>query len=217
MNEAESTEYRGHTINVYYDDCGQNPIKEWDGNFEFCCWHSRYDLGNSERFGDRLGSPEECQEYAEQTNSLLLPLYLYDHSGVALSLGREYPFNCPWDSGQVGFILIDRQWLKDNYGKSYFTKKIKQRLYEDAKSNVETYNYYLSGNVYGYKIETPNGDDGNNCWGFYGYDHRESGLLEYAENAIDCAIERDKKAHFQQLKRWIRSKTPLQYRTPFMT
>jgi len=32
---------------------------------------------------------------------IMLPLYLYDHSGITMSTGK---FSCPWDSGQVGWI-----------------------------------------------------------------------------------------------------------------
>ena len=49
---SESIEYRGYTIQIIQDESGENPITEWDGNVEFCCWHNRYDLGNSERFGN---------------------------------------------------------------------------------------------------------------------------------------------------------------------
>jgi len=214
METYETIEYKNYTINIHPDMSPCNPLTEWDGNHEFCCWHTRYDLGNSKRFGNGHGSPEECQKYAKETNSILLPLFMYDHSGIALSLGREYPFNCPWDSGQVGYILIDRQWLKEFYGKSYFTKKIRQRLIESAENNVQLYNDYLSGSVYGYTIECPDGNEGDSCWGFYGYDHKESGLLEAARDTIDWDIKHRQQEHFKQLKTWIKNHVPLQYRKP---
>ena len=205
----ESIEYRGYTIEVYQDENPENPITEWDGNVEFCCWHRRYDLGNSKRFGKRHGGPEDCQEYAKKTNSILLPLYMYEHSGIALSLGREYPFNCRWDSGQLGYILIDRQWMREFFGKKYFTEKMRKRMLLAAEDNVKLYNQYLSGDVYGYNVE----ETGDSCWGFYGYDHEKSGLLGYAKSGIDYDIEQIKKNHFTQLKKWITNKVPLQYRT----
>lgn len=212
--EVDTIEYRGYTIKILQDEYPTNPIVEHDGNVEFCCWHSRYNLGNSERFGDQLGSVEECREYAKSTNSILYPLNMYEHGGIALSLGREYPFNCPWDSGQIGYILIDRTWLKEFFGKSYFTKSIREKMWDVAKNNVELYNDYLSGSVYGYQVEDQEGDDLDSCFGFYGYEHKKSGLLEYAENAIDCHIEQTKKDHFALLKKWIKNKVPLMYREP---
>ena len=207
---SESIEYRGYTIQIIQDESGENPITEWDGNVEFCCWHNRYDLGNSERFGNGLGDIEDCQAYAEETKSILLPLFIYDHSGIALSLGRNYPFNCQWDSGQLGYILIDREWMKEYFGNKYFTQKMRARMLEAAEDGVRLYNQYLSGEVYGYNVE----ETGDSCCGFYGYEHRESGLLECAESAIDYDIEDNKKKHFVQLKQWIINKVPLQYREP---
>lgn len=213
---SESIEYRGYTIKVMADKSAENPITEWDGNIEFCCWHSRYDLGNSKRYGNNLESSEECRDYAKRTKSILLPLYMYEHSGIALSLGREYPFNCRWDSGQLGYILIDRQWLHEYFGKKYFTKKIRARMLEAAENNVKLYNDYLSGAVYGFCVENTDGKTIDNCWGFYGYDHKKSGLLEYAESTIDFTIEQNKKDHFVKLKQWIKNSVPLQYREPLL-
>jgi len=62
MSEVLKTiEYKGLTIEIYPDDMAENPIKEWDMLGEFCCWHRRYDLGNSKQFGNRLGEPEEVR------------------------------------------------------------------------------------------------------------------------------------------------------------
>ena len=214
MDVLETIEYRGYTIEIIQDVCSENPIIENDGNVEFCCWHSRYTLGNSDRFGDRSGSAEECREYAKTTNSILYPLFIYEHSGIALSLGREYPFSCPWDSGQVGYILIDREWLKEFFGKSYFTKKIKERMRKAAENNVKLYNDYLSGSVYGYIVKDQEGEDIDSCFGFYGYEHKKSGLMDQAKDCIEYQITKRKKDHFALLKCWIKNRVPLQYRKP---
>lgn len=214
METVETIEYKGYSIKIYPDECSENPITEWDGNVEFCCWHKRYDLGNSDRFGNGAGEPEDCQAYAKQTNSILLPLYMYDHSGIALSLGREYPFDCQWDSGQLGYILIDREWLKEHFGKKYFTQKIRQRLLKAAEGNVKLYNDYLSGSVYGYQIEDTDGTeiDEGSVWGFYGYEYEKSGLLEDAKSSIDWDIKDKREKHFTQLKQQIKNHVPLSYR-----
>jgi len=44
---------------------------------------------------------------------IILPLYLYDHSGITMSTG---PFSCPWDSGQVGWIYAPKQKFIDETG-----------------------------------------------------------------------------------------------------
>lgn len=44
---------------------------------------------------------------------IILPLFLYDHSGITISTG---PFSCPWDSGQVGWIYAEKKKLIEETG-----------------------------------------------------------------------------------------------------
>jgi hypothetical protein len=52
---------------------------------------------------------------------------------------------------------------------------------------IKLYGYWAWGDVYGYVID----GDGDSCWGFYGDDHEESGLLEQAQNEIDCLLRQE--------------------------
>lgn len=48
---------------------------------------------------------------------IVLPLYLYDHSGITMNTTG---FSCPWDSGQVGWIYASKEdALKEFGGKSF--------------------------------------------------------------------------------------------------
>lgn len=38
-------------------------------------------------------------------------------------------------------------------------------------AEVETYDQYLTGDVYGYVIESEDGTVDDSCWGFFGLDH----------------------------------------------
>ena len=93
-----------------------------------------------------------------------LALYAYIHSGVALSLGREYPFNCQWDSCQVGFIYVSTD-------PGEFGDTTPEQV---AKGYVETWNQYLSGDVWGYTVEDAAGEHVDSCWGFYGREYCET-------------------------------------------
>ena len=46
---------------------------------------------------------------------VILPLYLFDHSGISISTGS---FHDPWDSGQVGFIYASKEKAKEGWGQS---------------------------------------------------------------------------------------------------
>lgn len=119
-------------------------------------------------------------------NIVALPLCLYDHSGITMSTTS---FNDHWDSGQVGWIYTDKETVLSQCGKFRNDKgnliKITERnwkegAYQNLKKEVEIYDMYLQGQVYGIVIEEYDSDckefdEIDNCWGFYddGYDEEE--------------------------------------------
>lgn len=118
-----------------------------------------------------------------------LPLFLYDHSGISMSCG---PFSCPWDSGQVGFIYITREKARHecNSGDKSFPQirntpmgdREFASLDELAKyylqSEVEVYDQYLQGDVYGFVLLDEHGEEEESCWGFFGHNWRTNGMAD---------------------------------------
>lgn len=61
-----------------------------------------------------------------------------------------------------------------------------------VKGAAELWGAWAWGDVYGImSIARPDGEEANDgsCWGFYGSDHKKSGLLEAAENFVSADIE----------------------------
>lgn len=148
-------------------------------------------------------SERECMEYRKEQieeafDSLYisLPLFLYDHSGITMNTKG---FHCPWDSGQVGFIYVTRERLRDEHGWSRITKKRRSWVEYILRGEVETYDQFLRGDVYGYTVEsrpkqTSDADGGweqeDSCWGFYGSDPRTNGMLENIDEELhDLLLE----------------------------
>lgn len=54
-----------------------------------------------------------CEKYGEVA---VLPLYLYDHSGISMSTGSFVgrAQHAEWDSGQVGYIYMDKKTAMEN-------------------------------------------------------------------------------------------------------
>ena len=104
---------------------------------------------------------------------LLLPLYLYDHSGLSMSTRYTYPYDDRWDAGQVGFIYVSIQDVKDEWGWKRLTSKRREMIFNILRNEVETYDQYLRGDVWGYIVEDEDGDHIDSCWGFYGYEYCE--------------------------------------------
>jgi hypothetical protein len=160
-NLIETIEYRGHKIEVYADPDPQNPITDWDMLGKFICFHKRYDLSNDKRFKD----PDEVREYAKENKCRLYPLYLYDHSGITI---RLHPFSCPWDSGQVGWVMLEPEDLRKEYSVKRLTKKHWEKAEKVIECEVKTFDDYLVGRVYGFKAYDLDGDDFDSCWGYFG-------------------------------------------------
>ena len=107
----------------------------------------------------------------------ILPLYLYDHSGITMSTGS---FSCPWDSGQVGWIYISIEKAASEGWKT------PEQAYKAMQAEVEEYDHYLTGQCYGYVVEDTDGEGIDSCWGFLGDSDYVRGEMRAAAM---CAVE----------------------------
>ena len=195
----ESYEDRGYTVEIHTDEDPLNPRKEWDNVGVMCCQHNgRYNLGDGgmDQLYDSLTEdlrwdemylnlPEDEEmpepddyhgmiELAEKWGYTVLPLYLYDHSGITMSCA---PFSCPWDSGQVGIIFMTPQAQHEN--------KIEDPV-ACLKGEVEVYDMYLTGQVYGYIVKDDEGEELDSCWGFFGDDDY---MKEEVKGVVDWHVK----------------------------
>jgi len=63
---------------------------------------------------------------------------------------------------------------------------LRKRVMEIAKSEIETYNMYFRGDIYGYRIEDENGDEVDSCWSYYG---TEDAITE-AKSTVDYQTQK---------------------------
>lgn len=184
MHAVETWQHKGLTVKVYQDEEAPNPRENFDHAGVMKCWHRRYQLGD-EPYNDGEPGDFDPGQYP-----VCLPLYLYDHSGLTMSTG---PFSCPWDSGQVGWIFVTRETvLKEWGGKGArrITKRMVKQAEKCLRAEVEEYDQYLRGDVYGYVIEGPDGEQLDSCWGFFGFDYAKEEACEAAEVQVEALAER---------------------------
>jgi len=125
-------------------------------------------------------SVETLQKLVKEPDVIALPLYLYDHGGISMRTNRSYPFDCPWDSGQVGYIWVTREEVRRTYKVERISPKLLDRVIGFLGWEVEVYDQHLRGEIYGYVIEDENGEHIESCWGYYG-DPDEYLVLEAIE------------------------------------
>ena len=169
------------TLKVVQDSCGDSP-RSWDNVGTMICFHNSYDLGDKHSYNsDDYSGWEEMQKAIlkeEGRGTIILPLYLYDHSGISM---RTSAFSCRWDSGQVGFIVANKQRVLSEFGGKIVTKKLKEKISTILEVEVETYTQYLEGEVYGFQIVDEDDDIVDSCYGFYGTDFATNGMLDYID------------------------------------
>jgi hypothetical protein len=211
MQKAEIIDYKGYTINIYYDHQGPDPIQEYDHLGTIYCCHRRY------RLGDEQPDPEWLKGYVQEVaedGGVVLPLYLYDHSGISISTrsfhGRAH--HAEWDSGLIGFAVVTRQDIYDNWSIKRATKRYKDWSERIMKAVIKEYDLFLQGQVFGFEVISPDGEELDSCWGFYGDNWENNGLYEHAKPAIDYHIAKQLRDHFEQVKTWIRNQVPYHIR-----
>ena len=137
-----------------------------------------------------------------------MPLWLYDHCGITISCGaRTGQYADRWDSGCVGWIVAMKDKImqetteilrgedgepihiefKHEGGPSTYgvmsrpltDETWRKRAIEGMEGEVEVYDQYLRGEVYGYTLYEQEYDEWveqEPVWGFYGDDLLENGI-----------------------------------------
>lgn len=166
------------SITIHTDTDPRNPRKEADHMGRMIAFHTRYNLGDDDHGfkSSDYGSWDELERaiVATHKNGVILPLFLYDHSGITMNTTG---FLCPWDSGRVGFIVASAAVIREWYGVKRVTAKLRERVKASLIAEVEEYDAYLTGEVYGYELTHDNGYT-ESCWGFYGSDPFKNGISD---------------------------------------
>ena len=184
--EVSLGEYR---LVLKYDETAEDP-RDWENLGTMICSHRTYHLGdvrawdieNYKSWDEWLQG--EILDIEGEENIIYLPLYLYDHGGLSISTAGA---SCRWDSGQVGWIFVDKQKLIDETG-LFSTSSFDEELAENIlRSEVREYHQYISGDVYSATIfkdkececcGSLTTEIVDSCYGLYG--------IERAGNAQDC-------------------------------
>jgi hypothetical protein len=141
VEESDNTiTLAGQGTTWFFEDLGDTPLPKTE----------------VERFMDQL-DPDGAGKV------VVLPLYLYDHSGITM---QTTPFSCPWDSGQVGYIYVERAEVLKEYGGTRLTPALIERAKAALRAEVESYDRYLSGAYVGFVITDRAGETLESCWGF---------------------------------------------------
>jgi hypothetical protein len=199
-NIYETIKKDGFIGNIYQDDCDFNTPRDWDNIGKMICWHNRYTLGDKKLLENYSYSKdcklsnltENCNGWDEVEEVLknefdavvILPLFLYDHSGISI---RTYSHgqHAGWDGGYVGFIYATKADILKGWDKKKLTKSLLEKANKCLEGEVETYSQYLEGDVFCFTVEDADGEIVESCGGFYGME----AVKEEVNSQIDYYIK----------------------------
>lgn len=150
---------------VEYENCGV-----------MHCAHRRYNLGDAGALTPFVND-DVVARIPRDDVIFCLPVYMYDHGGITLS---HSAFGCSFDSGLLGWHYVIEKTARE-YCPTYRDAGLRKKLLKRLEAELKEYNAFLQGDVYGYVIETIDGDTEYSCWGFIGDDIETNGMLDNAD------------------------------------
>ena len=190
MKNVVKKERQGNKILFICEEHGDrpNPRTEYENDNTMVCFHNRYNLGDENhgyksRDYDNWGELKEALIENEDV-FVILPLYLYDHSGITMNTTG---FSCRWDSGQVGFIFMNKTDAEAHFGKHY--ELFKEDAEESLRNSVAYYDKYITGEAtYSYHVfdVVDNSEDADD------YDSLDTLDSCYCYDTIEDAFEEGK-------------------------
>ncbi len=146
----EKVSIKGGRINIDNDIFSLSPRdREFsDGNLSIMlCAHKKYNLGDSQIDIDNFNSWKEVYTYIKEDlgGIYIAPLYLYDHSGLSISIGEFGIADnvAAWDSGCIGYIYTTDELIKE-----LAVENTEESIYNNYKAEIDNCNAYINGETY---------------------------------------------------------------------
>ena len=174
------------TARIELDPEPPNP-RDADNLGVMVCLHRRYRLGDPHAYRAEDHSGWEDLEQAilrDHPGALVLPLYLFDHSGLTMSTSDAMfrAFDAAaWDWGQVGYIVASAEDIREAFGARRISRKLRGLVEDVLRAEVTEYDLHLRGEAYAFTIETADGEVLDSCCGFLGLAHAISEARAAAE------------------------------------
>ena len=163
--------------------------------------HTKYDT-NPPRYDEDYQNLTDSHAISIiRAYAVMLPVFMYEHGGITISTGA---FSDKWDSGQLGWIYCSHKKAKDE---GIDLNKLEGYL----QGEVKTYASFLEGDMYGFIVEECDKCEScdheewvevQSCWGFYGSNVEENGMLEHIDEEYQEAAKKATPQLAMLLNKW---------------
>lgn len=168
INEEDVVIAKDNKDEEYYVVGKYDDFFEWDFD---CCpvgklmtWHRRYHIGTDHDYkypsdfwvdvlrqhGIEVEDNLSIEEYenlaADIPDFIFYPIFMYEHSGIALSMDD---FNDRWDSGQLGVFCADKKEIESELGQANEVGWV-QAFHDYVKAMLDEFNEWQIGNVWAF-------------------------------------------------------------------
>lgn len=202
-NDAiERIEQDGFVGEIHYDEDPMSPVDAMDQLGTLVTWHRR---SCWQEDGEKVfGTPNDFMERAKREGWVWVNVGLIDHSGQSFYLISEdtrkrtqrrgddaHPMDPGgWDSGQVGFLYTTKDRFKEVMDTNLHRWRVRAK--EALESELETWDEYARGAVYGYVVKAPGGEVIESCWGFYGDESVKAEMKAAMDHAVKAAKDAER-------------------------
>lgn len=147
----------GGRIELHYDPSPPNPREENEN------------LGTFQVYSTCYPSPDEIVRDPPEimADEIGLMVWAYAHGGVIYRTGEANPFTCSWDSGFAGIIFCSKEKAREYLQVKRITPAVVEQVKRILNDEVEIWNKYYNGELYGYQIFDAEGNCTDSCWGYY--------------------------------------------------
>jgi len=167
----------GYKVKYLVQDENAEGPDSWDNDDAFLVhYHRSFQVESKEVkqddlaalfHGEKLDEGHYLNDYHIFFTSALI------HSGVWLKLGDSFASDAQgWDTSRCGAVLIKKKEFGAGGVEFEHTKEEAETM---ARSIIDEWNKYLSGDVYGCVVETFDKDkkqiNDDSRWGFYGFEY----------------------------------------------
>lgn len=166
----------GHLRVLIEQDCDPQSPAEWDNVGEIVYTSLRYTLGTRRVTHAQM---DDIRRGITSYELIGMPVFAYVHGSVMIHAAESNPFNCPWDSGQSGFVFCTYERAIQEFP-GQVEKVVRREALRAMIAEVETFSQYLQGDVYGYRIMDRD-NEVESCWGLYGLDYAAKEAKAVAE------------------------------------